>query len=683
MKTLSQKLNESCVPFIHAINEAFSSTIMANMHKDNSEVMNQFFRSLAKYRYSVNGLKDDFITRTDIASALKNKNKDIVKFWMVGQKVAAITVGNALVDEMFNWVSKGQGSRNNEALIGNKAHIEKWLSDGDKYAKDMFTTCYMIVISSLKALGEKKEPTEIVDQEEKIVFYKPNLLDVPKNFKKKPSDLKKLKDTSKTMDVVFKSGDTYDLSDTGYVDKFKYYSGEGDGYIMDKQGNTYDVFCNEGSSDSGRIAGGTMNWRCGIKIDNQIKLNFTGYHGVFSSPSSKTAGSIVQDIRNGMYLEDYIAQHYQDLNDHNNLAPKVKAFMEAGDINAKSYNGIKNEISKTKETNFFLTYILLPKVITFTISSSGIELINILAYDKELANRSKELSKFQYGSDEFNALKDARSKILATKTEIVVNGILKPLITKELKKIFQVGSISSYAGIESTLFCKELTAYNHTLALDTKTNNIVIVNTDDLKVVGNAKLVVEDNVILFKKQAAPKALDLFKKTSEAWLKMNKNKQSQYVDEHWAKVYENSYKPYRGYELTKSAAKASTKQEYQKMLDNHSFDKSNRLVFSWDFLKNYIDGEMDKNAIEPLPEPTAFKTMLPKAVMAEAGGKMDAWHNGSRNQNVKSMSDAKLKMNYEVCKDKGYDKEVGILQMEAKRRSILLECYGINECLTIV
>lgn len=77
--------------------------------------------------------------------------------------------------------------------------------------------------------------------------------------KKKPSDLKKLKDTSKEVDVRFKGSYRYDLSDNGYTDKFKYYSNETDCYIMDKEGNVYDVEISKFSSDSDYIAGGTMN----------------------------------------------------------------------------------------------------------------------------------------------------------------------------------------------------------------------------------------------------------------------------------------------------------------------------------------------------------------------------------------------------------------------------------------
>ena len=43
--------------------------------------------------------------------------------------------------------------------------------------------------------------------------------------------------------AVLIAGDVYDLSgDNRYTDKFTYYSGKGDGYIMDKDGKFYDVY---------------------------------------------------------------------------------------------------------------------------------------------------------------------------------------------------------------------------------------------------------------------------------------------------------------------------------------------------------------------------------------------------------------------------------------------------------
>lgn len=48
-------------------------------------------------------------------------------------------------------------------------------------------------------------------------------------------------------------------------------------------------------------------------------------------------------------------------------------------------------------------------------------------------------------------------------------------------------------------------------------------------------------------------------------------------------------------------------------------------------------------------------------------KMDAWHNGTRKQNVRACSDEKLKNYLQICINKGYDYEASILQSEIKSR----------------
>ena len=52
--------------------------------------------------------------------------------------------------------------------------------------------------------------------------------------------------------------------------------------------------------------------------------------------------------------------------------------------------------------------------------------------------------------------------------------------------------------------------------------------------------------------------------------------------------------------------------------------------------------------------------------------MKAWHEGTRKQNLSNCSDEKLKMNYKVCKELGYDKECGLIEDEAKKRELTLE-----------
>lgn len=50
-------------------------------------------------------------------------------------------------------------------------------------------------------------------------------------------------------------------------------------------------------------------------------------------------------------------------------------------------------------------------------------------------------------------------------------------------------------------------------------------------------------------------------------------------------------------------------------------------------------------------------------------KMDAWHRGTRKQNVGACSDSKLKMNYDICVRKGYVLEANQLFNEAKKRGL--------------
>jgi hypothetical protein len=59
--------------------------------------------------------------------------------------------------------------------------------------------------------------------------------------------------------------------------------------------------------------------------------------------------------------------------------------------------------------------------------------------------------------------------------------------------------------------------------------------------------------------------------------------------------------------------------------------------------------------------------LNKTKQSEAYDKMQKWHDGTRKQNVGALSDVKLKFNYKVCKELGFEKEMELLQKEAQKR----------------
>ena len=59
--------------------------------------------------------------------------------------------------------------------------------------------------------------------------------------------------------------------------------------------------------------------------------------------------------------------------------------------------------------------------------------------------------------------------------------------------------------------------------------------------------------------------------------------------------------------------------------------------------------------------------------------MKAWHEGTRKQNLSNCSDAKLKMNYKVCKELGYEKEMELIKKEADKRNINIdEKFSLKE-----
>ena len=63
--------------------------------------------------------------------------------------------------------------------------------------------------------------------------------------------------------------------------------------------------------------------------------------------------------------------------------------------------------------------------------------------------------------------------------------------------------------------------------------------------------------------------------------------------------------------------------------------------------------------------------------ATVEAKMKAWHEGTRKQNIKASSDGKLKINWQVCKELGYDAEVKKIEDEAKSRGLTLESIQID------
>lgn len=486
--------------------------------------------------------------------------------------------------------------------------------------------------------------------------------------KRKPSDLKKLKDTSKVVDVVFKGGDRYDLStNTNYTDKFRYYSGESDGYITDKEGNVYDVAIGEYSSDSGYIAGGTMNWSCSIKYKDDIKITFQGYHGLFSEPSTPTASTIVSDIKDGMYLEDYVARHVKDIRPFENQEKDyIKELVSKGDKNARTYAGIKADNKQERKYKFYIQNIYLGQEVTFEIKEDSLAVSGNLAYwaSNEVERKTK---KYNFNRDE--VMKEFNQHI---------NDGLVPMMKKLIGKILKTDNIFEYKGLSGAITAKVNRSYCEYLMYNIKKNKFVIADIDDNKIVNDdPEIILGNEVTIDKNNASEKALSLFKRASEAFLKLNKRKQGEYIEQNYKKFYS-----WQNGIVSISKQKALARDEFKKMLVNNDFDKAkNTFTLSWQLLKDYIeDGQItdpDTNAPVSNAQSEAPKSASSDKLYKTQEDKMDKWHNGERGLNVKALSDAKLKINYKICKEKGYEKEMGILQAEADRRQL-----NLNESLSM-
>ena len=505
----------------------------------------------------------------------------------------------------------------------------------------------------------------------------------------KPSDLKKYKKTERKETVHFRSGDIYDFSDPGYDEEFSYYDGSGNGYIKDKEGHVYDVIARDSTSDAGAIAGGTHNYYVTIKKANgKDDFHVSGYIAIMSTPHN--AGCI-SDIKAGHYLEDYIAKYYNKY-DHGD---KFKELAEKGNKDAKSYENEKADKKQAKEEEFDSRYLKLPEKIYWEVNKDGFEIIQWHPgqYEKDVVSARGERDKFKYNTEEWKELND---KVLAAqkKADEITFNIFKQILIDKIQEIFKTKDINTLQGVSGAFSVpnnyssgKKNWGYK-TLAIDTKKKTLVSIHSGDRKVLdANLEMKVCDNVTIDKSQMNEKTEKLFKTVAQAWKKTEGRKQTEYIQNNWERIQKEG----GGYwKWNKSAgqAKSEAKQEFLNYVKQHDWDSNKRLTFSLGLVQLYVEGDFDpeqgpiENPLEN-PEPKEKKergkdTKMSKGANAAAYDKMKAWHEGTRKQNLSNCSDAKLKMNYKVCKELGYEEEMKKIEDEAKKRELTLESLSLNE-----
>ena len=524
----------------------------------------------------------------------------------------------------------------------------------------------------------------------------------------KPSDLKKYKKTERKETVHFRGSDMFDTKDPGYNDEFSYFDGSGNGYIKDKQGHVYDVIATDREGDAGAIAGGSHDYFVTIKKANG-KDDFH-VHGWIAIMSKGSNTGCIADIKAGYYLEDYIAKYWNQYDDKDG---KFKELAEKGDKNAKAYDDQKAEKAQNKKDEFDARYVVVPNNLSweiidgkFTISYWNLTNSSI----KELENKRTEWLKQNNlkswdenakNNPEYQKLNDAVSNGYNEFRSLIM-GVLEPVLFNKLQEVFKTKDLKSLSGLAGSfvydrqyMLGKKEHGYR-VLSIDTKKKQFAVIHTGDRKVLDdNIDIQLNDVISIYKNKASEKMIELFKKVSEAWHKANARKQGEYVKSHWEKIYHDSAGGYMygNHSKTKSQAKAEAKEDFEKLVKDMDFnyegyDKKNKFTYSLSLVKTYVEGDMDPEG-EPVEKPLensepkekkerGKNTVMSKGANAAAYDKMKAWHEGTRKQNLSNCSDAKLKMNYKVCKELGYEKEMREIEKEAKKRSLVLESISLND-----
>ena len=524
----------------------------------------------------------------------------------------------------------------------------------------------------------------------------------------KPSDLRKYKRTERKETVHFRSSDMYDTKDPGYDDEFSYFDGSGNGYIKDKQGHVYDVVTFDRNSDAGAIAGGSHHYFVTIKKANG-KDDFH-VHGWVAIMSKGSNTNCIGDIKAGYYLEDYIAKYW---NKYDDKEGKFKELAEKGDKNAKAYDDQKSEKAQQKKNEFDSRYVVVPNDLSWDILDGK---FTIRRWDltnssiKELENKRAEwlsqnnLKSFDEkakNNPEYQKLNDAVFKGYDEFRSLIMS-VLEPVLLNKLQEVFKTKDLKSLSGLEgSFVYHKQYVAGKkehgyRALAIDTKKKQFDVIHTGDRKVLDdNIDIQLNDVISIYKDKASEKMIELFKKVSEAWHKANARKQGEYVKNNWEKIYHDSAGGYiyGNHSKTKGQAKEEAKRDFEQLVKDMDFNyegynKKNKFTYSLSLVQTYVEGDMEPDA-EPIekplenPEPKEKKergkdTKMSKGANAAAYDKMKAWHEGTRKQNLSNCSDAKLKMNYKVCKELGYEKEMREIETEAKKRDIVLESISLND-----
>ena len=520
-----------------------------------------------------------------------------------------------------------------------------------------------------------------------------------------PSALKKFKQGKDNVECEFIAGDIYDLSpENRYKDTVSYYKGDGDGYIMSKDGRVFDVKCSEGTSDAGRIVGGTFKisvviFRVGPNAEN---IYLTGYSAVFSNPSSPTYGSLISDIKDGIYLEDYLAYHEDDIEYSLTRTTWVKELIDAGDGTGSRTEKMKKRDAKiAKEETFNQRYCVINKNISFSCTGGhSLEFYDNGGYDKIVAEIRPSSTKNKGKGGMFGSGKAEQAvKVPEDVNNAIIEGF-RPMAEAIVSNMFGSADAKGLKFEFSISFEGQQKYDGPVFGWDIKNKKFAVLDMEKRKVL-DRKYELRLSCVYHRKyrgdtvEYSKFALKFLEDASKIMVK-SLGSESAYVAANYKSVMWG--KSYYGSKMKAGEAKEECKRQFAKMKGDKTF--------STDRYQFYITPEIAAQVLGSKSYKTFFKTAeseapsetdvaqietpeitngpdKPRASVKSASEtygkaygpakeKMEKWHAGTRRQNLKNCNDGKLRMNYAICKELGFKTEMDLIKKEAESRGIILE-----------
>lgn len=470
-----------------------------------------------------------------------------------------------------------------------------------------------------------------------------------KGRKKKPSGLYKSESQARKVMNTYIDSDIYDLSDKGHQEEDTYYDRKYWGFIMDKEGNMYDVIAHSIQGDAGRIAGGSTDYYVDIKYNEELTINLYGYVAIFSKNDGYL---LIGDLEAGYYLEDYLAMHKWDIkNKSNNI---IDELISKGDKEATSYDKKKSDNKKLKEAEFETRYVNISNLHT--------------------------LFKIENGKVVFSIRQDNLKPLEPIFIEYIENA---------LDKMFIGIPLADLNGISGYINFPKADKYAKYVAFDIKKKNLVYILYDWKK---NKKSVsdevveycISDNLTVYPRQTNGEFKEWLSKAHDIFTKEKRHEHTEWINKRSLEILRDEY-----WRITKKSAKNRAEHEWTDMINAKSIS-NDRIVISADYIalaNSKIKPKAKVKANKPdttpndlpsiednldnKPTETGEQPDLPKG-SEDAIEKMKKWHNGERGFNVKAASAAKLKLNYKICKQLGYKEEMKKIEDAAKEKGIVLE-----------